>query len=453
MSRLTISLLAALEAAVAALVGLGVAVVPLMVLWSMHFGLEVDAAAFLRAAGDVWLVGHGVDLVVTLDPLTAERTGVAGAGDPFPITFALLGFAFATVLFGRRIGRRSAAAGHAITGAIAAVAVFAGAGVAVSVLAQHPSATTSTWQAGLLPAFAMALGVAIGAIGEGLRQIDEGPDAATADSRAHPLLAVVDGVPPVLVGAVRAAVRVGAGASFVILGLAAAVVAALIAVDYATIIGLSQTLGPGIDGGLALFVGELALLPNLVVWAAAWLLGPGFAIGAATSVSPNGTLLGPLPGVPLLGIVPADGVPFGMLWLLVPLVAGFAGATTVWSSFAAHRATAGMAQSWWSPAAIAAGAGVVAGVVLGLLAWWSGGAAGPGRLAVVGPEPLPVALMAALTVFLGALAGGFTARALHHDPDSDPFTMPEKSFAMPEKSAESGSNGGDARRVAEDLLS
>ncbi|QEO15238.1 hypothetical protein FLP10_13000 [Agromyces intestinalis] len=447
MSRLTISLLAALEAAVAALVGLGVAIVPLMLLWSVHFGLTVDAAAFARAAGDVWLLGHGVDLVVTLDPLTAERTGVIGAGDPFPITIALLGFAFATVLFGRRIGRRSAAAGHALTGAVSAIVVFAGIGVAVSVLAQHPSATTSLWQAGILPAFAMALGVAIGAIGEGLRQVDEGADAATADGRGHPLLAVVDRVPAAVVGTVRAAVRVGAGAAFAMLGIAALLVAVLIAVDYATIIGLSQTLGPGVDGGLALFVGELALLPNLIVWAAAWVLGPGFAIGAATSVSPNGTLLGPLPGVPLLGIVPADGVPFGILWLLVPLVAGFAGATMVWPSFAANRATAEIARSWWAPVVLAAGAGVVAGVVLGVLAWWSGGGAGPGRLAVVGPEPLFVALMATLTVLIGALAGAFTARAMQHDPyePRDPFTIQEES-------ADSGPNGGESRRVAQDLL-
>jgi hypothetical protein len=47
--------------------------------------------------------------------------------------------------------------------------------------------------------------------------------------------------------------------------------------------------------------------------------------------------------------------------------------------------------------------------VLGLLAWWSGGAAGPGRLANVGPNPWPVAGVAAVTVGIGAIAGGYAA--------------------------------------------
>jgi len=61
MRRTTIALLAALEAFVMALVGFGVAFVPLVVLWAVHFGLGVDFSVFLRAAADVWLVGHGVD--------------------------------------------------------------------------------------------------------------------------------------------------------------------------------------------------------------------------------------------------------------------------------------------------------------------------------------------------------------------------------------------------------
>jgi len=65
---------------------------------------------------------------------------------------------------------------------------------------------------------------------------------------------------------------------------------------------------------------------------------------------------------------------------------------------------------WWAPLAVAAGAAATAAVVLGLLAWWSGGAAGPGRLADVGPVPLAVAGVAAATVGIGALVGGYAAR-------------------------------------------
>src|SRR4029453_13124538 len=114
-----------LEASVAALIGLGIVLVPLMLLWAVHFELAVDAAVFLRAAADVWLLGHGVDLIVQLDPLTSGRIPLAGAGDPFPITIALLGFALVTVAFARRIRRRSAAGRHSFSGGIAAGGVFA----------------------------------------------------------------------------------------------------------------------------------------------------------------------------------------------------------------------------------------------------------------------------------------------------------------------------------------
>ena len=125
MRRTTIALLAGLEASVAALIGLGIVLVPLMLLWAVHFGLAVDVAVLLRAAADVWLLGHGVDLVLQLDAVTAARIGLPGAGDPFPITIALLGFALISVAFGRRIGVRSVAGGHALTGGVAAVVVYA----------------------------------------------------------------------------------------------------------------------------------------------------------------------------------------------------------------------------------------------------------------------------------------------------------------------------------------
>lgn len=403
MRRTTIALLAALEASVAALIGLGLALVPLMLLWAVHFGLAVDAAVFFRASADVWLLGHGVDLVVQLDPVTSGRIALPGAGDPFPITIALLGFALITVAFGRRIGRRSAAGGHSFSGGIAAVAVFALAGAGLALAAGVDAARADPLQAALIPAGIVALGVVLGAVGQVLRT-DPATDAATGVVRRA--LAVL---PSGLVAGTRAAVRIGAGAAFGVLALAAVLVAVLIALDYATIAALYQALGAGVDGGIALTVGELALLPNLVIWAAAWLLGPGFAIGTGSLVSTGGTLLGPVPGIPLLGALPTDAPALGSLWLMVPVLLGFVGAWIVSAGDDADRDLP-RTTGWWAPLAVAAGAAVAAAVVLGLLAWWSGGAAGPGRLADVGPAPLAVAGIAAATVGMGALVGGYAAR-------------------------------------------
>ena len=421
MRRTTIALLAALEASVAALIGLGAVLVPLMLLWAVHYGLAVDVMVFFRAAADVWLLGHGVDLVVQLDPVTAARIALPGAGDPFPITIALLGFALVTVAFGRRIGRRSAAGGHSFSGGIAAILVFAGVGAALALVAGVDAARADPWQGALLPALTMAIGVVLGAVGESLR-------AATSTDAASGLVrrAIVALPPAVVVGA-RASVRVGAGAAFGVLALGGLLVAVLIALDYATIAGLYQALGAGVDGGIALTVAELALLPNVVIWAASWLLGPGFAIGSGSLVSTGGTLLGPVPGIPLLGALPTEAPALGALWLAVPVLLGFVGAWIV-SADPLARARAGAA--WWMPLAIGVGAAAAAAIVLGLLAWWSGGAAGPGRLAEVGPAPWPVAGVAAATVGLGAVFGGYAARARSGgEPDPAPFGEGEREAA------------------------
>jgi hypothetical protein len=54
---------------------------------------------------------------------------------------------------------------------------------------------------------------------------------------------------------------------------------------------------------------------------------------------------------------------------------------------------------------IAVGIGAVAGIQLGLLAWWSSGALGPGRLHDVGPNPWIVAGLAAAEVAVAAAIG------------------------------------------------
>ncbi|WP_205647425.1 DUF6350 family protein [Agromyces badenianii] len=416
MRRTTIALLAGLEASVAALIGLGIALVPLMLLWAVHFGLAVDAAFFFRAAADVWLLGHGVDLELQIDAVTAARSGLPGAGDPFPVTIALLGFAVVSAAFGRRIGRRSAAEGHSFTGSVAAIVVYAVVGFLLAVTAGVDGARSSLWQATLLPAFTMAVGVVVGAVGESLRG-DPVADAAGGFVRRR-----VEALPVAFVATVRSVVRIGAGAASGVLAVAGLLVAWLIAADYATIAGLYQSLGTGIDGGIALTVAELALIPNVIVWAASWLLGPGFALGAGTSVSPGGTLLGPVPGLPLLGALPTEAQAFGALWLIVPVLLGFVGTWLVAGSMrspaiggnAARPGDLGARRrpdAWWLPLATGAGAAGVAGLVLGLLAWWSGGAAGPGRLADVGPNPWAVALVTAATVGIGAVTGGYAARA------------------------------------------
>lgn len=408
MRRTTIALLAALEATVAVLVGLGLALVPLMLLWAVHFGLAAPVDAFFRAAADAWLLGHGVDLAVQLDASTTALIGVAGADAPFTVGIALLGFALVTFLFGLRIGRRATATGTPIVGAVSAVVVTALLGSALAVLATAPAAQPVVWQAAVLPGVVMGAGVVAGVM-VAFGRSGWATDAATSAVRDR-----LDSLPLVAWAGVRSAIRVGVGSAVGVVGVAAALLAVRVFLDHPTIIGLSQALGAGIDGGIAITLVELALLPNFVVWTASWMLGPGFALGEGTIVSPSVTLIGPVPGLPILGALPAEGAPLGVLWLALPVLLGFGGAVLVGRG-KPERDT----EPWWATLAVGVGSGVVAGVVLGVLAWGSGGAVGPGNLAVVGPDPLLVAGVAAASVGVGAIAGAFAARARSRHVEED----------------------------------
>jgi len=55
-------------------------------------------------------------------------------------------------------------------------------------------------------------------------------------------------------------------------------------------------------------------------------------------------------------------------------------------------------------------AGPVAGVLLGLAAKFSGGSLGDGRLATIGPDPWPVAVLATLVLAVAATLGAAAAK-------------------------------------------
>jgi len=159
-------------------------------------------------------------------------------------------------------------------------------------------------------------------------------------------------------------------------------------------------------GGGLLLLGQAALLPDALLWAASWAAGPGFGVGTGTHVTPAGSMSGGLPDLPLLTAVPATGrTPLPVLLAcLTPLVAGaVAGAVVVRRG--ATRPRPDLA------AATGAGAGAVAGALLGLLAGFAHGAAGIAHLRVVGPSPYAVALAAAAQL---ALVGAGTAWTLAH---------------------------------------
>jgi Family of unknown function (DUF6350) len=414
MKRSTVALLAALEAVVVAAIGLGIAVVPLTVLWATKYNLAVSWLVFWRAAADTWLLGHGVNLTVSLDQTTALNVGLPGAAVPFQLTIAALGFAFLAVMLGVRTGRRAAETDYRTTGVVFSIVAYGVISTLVTLSAGTSLVQPSTWQGIVLPMFVFGLGVVVGALaGGGWAEPEPEPEpgsgAEPGATAGRSVQDIIRGLPPAIRSGAAAALRGGTVASAGVIAASAVVLALLIVVNFGTMVGLYERLQAGAVGGAALTIAQLAFLPNAVIWVSSWLIGPGFAIGTGSSVSPVGTALGPIPTVPLFGALPHGEFAFGFVGLLVPVLAGFAAALLI----SYRRRRSGVEAPGIGPALlIALGIGIVAGIELGLLAWWSSGAIGPGRLHNVGPDPWMVGLFAAAEIAvaaaIGMIAGGRT---------------------------------------------
>ena len=409
MNRPLTALFAAFEAALVVAIGIAIPLAPLTVLWGAQFGFAMNWTDFWRASVDIWLLGHGADVRMTLDPTVAASLGLVGADAAFPVTIAVLGFAVLTLLLGVRAGRRVSETRFRLLGELVAVGTFGGLSALATLSALHPFARPSIVQGVLLPTAVFGVGILIGSLRT---------QRAVGDDSGSSIKDWVNDWHPTVRTVVEVGLRGGAAAIAAIVAVSAVAVAVLLAANYAGIVALYESLHTEVLGGIALTGAELAFLPNVVVWAASWFAGPGFAIGAGSAVSPLGTTLGPLPAIPLLGALPTGDLAYGFLGLLVPIIAGFlAGALLRPRLFR---------PDWRSSLAAGASIGIVAGLLLGLLAWFSSGAAGPGRLAVVGPDPLAVGLWTALEVGVAAIIGMLSAARLRSGVNDEKAEVPER---------------------------
>ena len=396
MSRRLTALFAAFEALLVVAIGIGIPLAPLTVLWGAQFGFGVDWGAFWRASVDIWLIGHGVDVTVTLDPTTAAALGYPGAGDPFTITIAALGLGMLTLMLAVRAGRRVAETRYRALGQIVALATFALLSFGVTFSSLHPLARPSLVQGTLLPTLVFAIGFVIGV------RLTRRHEDDTSTGRIRDWIA---GWSPRARAIVATGLRAGATAAAGVVLAASLATALAIAISYAKIITLYESLHTEVVGGFTLTLGQLAFIPNVVIWTASWLVGPGFAIGTGSNVSALGTQLGPIPAIPLLGALPTGSYAFGFVGLLVPVIAGFLAGALVGPGV---RRRLGAEASGSAVLLTGLASGVVGGVILGMLAWASSGAVGPGRLAHVGPDPWAVGGFAALE-FAFATTIGLTA--------------------------------------------
>jgi hypothetical protein len=336
---------------------------------------SVGGAARVGLAG--WLLGHGVPLETPSGPLGLVPLTVTG--------FAAWRVARAGVHATRAIrARDSGSPRRALTVAVCVGVAYGMLGLLAGAVVNGSGPPVSPVRAG--GTFA-AFGT-LAALSGALRSTGGlGPVAARMP------MALRDGL------------RTGVVAALAMLGIGALLAGTAVAIaggDAADTIAAYHT---GVAGQAGITLVCLAYAPNTAVWAAAYVIGPGFAVGGDTVVRATEVSTGALPAVPLAAGLPAaplDGP--AALVLCLPLIAG---ATAGW--LLARRLCAAVPArrggSWRALLGAAVVAGPVAGVLLGLSATASGGALGSGRLADVGPVGWQVGTVSSGVLALGSLIG------------------------------------------------
>lgn len=359
----------------------------------------LGGAAHAGLAG--WLLGHGVPIGTSIGPLALA-----------PLLL--------TLLAGWRLNR----AGLHVTRAIgarrggsprAAFLVAGAIGVAYAILGLLAALAVDGRGTDVAPGRAAVnfffAGLAFSLIGS-LRSTDA-------------LVVVARRMPPAL----RHGLRTGVVAALLILAAGAAFGGLSVAVGGGQAADMISAYRTGVAGQAGITLVSLGYGANAVIWAAAYLLGPGFLLGTGSAVRLTEVDVGTLPTVPLLAGLPNGPMgASGAALLAVPVLAAMAAGWLLTRRLVSvHHLVDGhlvhgrptpragdpvSAEPSWSLVLSAAVlAGPVAGLVLGLLAWISGGALGAGRLAEIGPVPWQVALVATLVVAVSAGIGAAAGRA------------------------------------------
>ncbi|SDP21483.1 hypothetical protein SAMN04487914_105164 [Arthrobacter sp. ok909] len=394
----------ALESAQAAVISALVVAAPIVTVWATAGFQNSGFDLLARLAGQAWLLIHGV-------PLLLATAGAGSAAHPDSGTLSLipLGLTLIPFLLAWRAGLRLARASYTDQlwqALLGSWLMYAGFGVATGFVCRTSDVGISLWSAALIPLIPFGLGMVVGArreAGSWSRLI--GVDAVAWLSRTSQHSRWAGSY-------LGSAIKAGWVALMASLSMAAALLAVDLFIHWNLVVAVYEGLDAGAIGGAVLTIVLLGFLPNLVVFALAWISGAGFALGVGSAAGPLGTAVGPLPSIPVFAALPSGSLDFGFVALVVPALAG---ALAGWwflregENHFDEWLSIKVRARWFTAAASTLVLGAVIGSVAGLLAaglaWLAGGSAGIGRLTEIGPDPLRTALFVAAEVGIGVVIG------------------------------------------------
>lgn len=403
-------LMAPLGALWAALIGLAIAVVPMLVVWMASAETGLTWIEAIRVAGLMWVVAQGSPIAIAGITYSLLPWGLA----VIPVVLLAYAGGWAT----RRSGltRVREAALSVLLGSL----VYGAVAVGIAAVTGRPDASVGPvqagWHAALLALLAMGWGV--------LR-------AAPFD--------VARLVPPWLAVVVRA----GLVGAFTLLGIGAVAATASLLVHVDDAVTMAQSLHAGGWGGLGLLLLGMAYAPVLAVWGTAYVVGTGVVIGPAVAVSPFIPVTAPtqLPPFPMLAAIPQSASPVSWALPLGGIIAGILVGVLI-----ARRARL---LPRLDRLAMAAAAAVVSGALLLVAAAATTGSLGDLRLASVGPSPITVGILTAVLVALGAVPSAVSVAPpakptlIVADPDDEPSDSVDSSVPSDQSTSQQGGSDDD----------
>lgn len=393
-------LIGALDALFVLAVSIGFLIISSTAIWLLENTASSKWIDSFRGALDIWFVSHGVGLKVAGGVIEGVTTPA------FEFGLAPLGLIGLVLLFGRRTAHRFANTTELWPAWVGAIGVYWAAAFLLIPVASTPGVAPIAAEAAFLPPLVYGASVIFSSL------IYKTPRTAVPLAPARERVALSDWFDDFrdrgnwFLSSISAPVlRAGTAIVASLLAISAVLIALLIGLNWISVIRLFEALQVTILGGFTLTFGQIALLPNVVIYGASWLTGTGFSIGTGSHVSPLGTELGPIPAFPIFGALPVGELGFGMVVVAVPVLLAFV------ATLAIKRHAEAVRFNFASPIAAAlsvgVGVGLVAAIELGLLGWFATGGIGPDRLSFFGVNPLVLALVTFIEVAPAATLAAF----------------------------------------------
>jgi hypothetical protein len=396
----------AFESLVAVAIGLGITLIPLTIVWLFENDPTIDWLVAYRASADIWLMSHGTRVVVPEGIL-------AGVEVPtFVISMIPLGLSAFIAYLGFRLGRKLTTAMQLWPAWLASAIIYGAASFGLSTTAYSEFVYPVTWQGTLFPpvifTFFLILGSLLGKQ-QALGVAANLPEPMERIQFRNWLSERTNGLHWSIRALAEPALRAGTAVVVILIAVSAVFIGVMLAVNWIQVIRLYEGLQVSLLGGIMITAGQLAILPNLIVMGASWFTGVGFQIGEGSLISPVATVVGPLPALPITSALPIGELGFGMIAITVPLVGAFL--ATIFIRRYADAIRFEFASAWSAAISLGISIGLVAAVLIGTLATLASGGVGPGRLQVVGVNPILVAGVLFVEVaIVASLAAFFSAR-------------------------------------------